>query len=150
MRALRSISGNLRDLMDSSARNGSQYKDSSVRSGSQYKDSSQRGAPADPEGINSNQSAKSQRRGASLKRVFGSNTSLKDEAPSPGNSGRGLARYKSAGPDTIQEHDNEGRTSLDFVRPTTSRDESASRVRCLQPLSEDGAASHQGTQKLLQ
>ena len=136
MRALRSISGNLRDLMDSSVRNGSQYNDGSVRSGNQYKDSSQHGVPADPEGINSNQSAKSQRRGSSLKRVFGSNNSLKDEAPSPGNSGRGQARYKTAGPDTIQEHENEGRTSLDFVRPT-GRDESASRVRCLQPLSED-------------
>ena len=138
MRALRSISGNLRDLMDSS-----------VRSGGHYKDSSQHGVPAAPEGINSNQSAKSQRRGSSLKRAFGSNNSLKEEVPSPGNSGRGLARYKSAGPDTIQEHESEGRTSLDHVGPT-SRDGSASRVRCLQPLSEDGVASHQGALKPLQ
>ena len=139
MRALRSISGNLRDLMDSS-----------VRSGSQYKDSSQHGVPSDPEGISSNQSAKSQRRAPSLKRVFGSNNSLKDEAPSPGNSGRGQARFKPAGPDTIvEEHEHEGRTSLDYAGPT-SRDGSASRVRCLQPLSEDGAASHQGALKPLQ
>ena len=137
MRALRSISGNLRDLMDSS-----------VRSGSQYKESSQHGVPSDPEGVNSNQSAKSQRRGSSVKRVFGSNNSLKDEAPSPGNSGRGQARLKSAGPDTIEEHEMEGRTSLDYGG-TASRDGPASRVRCLQPLSEDGAASHQGAREPL-
>ena len=138
MRALRSISGNLRDLMDSS-----------VRSGSQYKDGSQHGVPADPESISSSHSAKSQRRGPSLKRVFGSNNSMKDETPSPGNSGRGQARFKSTGPDTIEEHESEGRTSLDHVGHT-SRDGTASRVRCLRPLSEDGVASHQGAPKPLQ